>query len=110
MLMHADNGGIDHLDNCIMGGGAGIYYTAQDTSPPPANEAVVASSVRAKRFRQIAPGGPGSQDPENTVKDTTVIHPRNATRLVRQHRLDGTPFMIGEFIAHDSRPPVWEFE
>ena len=77
---------------------------------PPANEAVVASSVRAKRFRQIAPGGPGSQDPENTVKDTTVIHPRNATRLVRQHWLDGTPFMIGEFLAHDSRPPVWEFE
>jgi hypothetical protein len=21
MLMHADDGGIDHLDNCIMGGG-----------------------------------------------------------------------------------------
>lgn len=30
--------------------------------------------------------------------------PRNATRLVRQHRLDGGPFVVGEFVAHDSSP------
>jgi hypothetical protein len=26
------------------------------------------------------------------------------TRLVRQHRLDGGPFIVGEFVAHDSSP------
>ena len=51
MLMHADNGGIDHLDSRIMGSGEGIYDAAPDTGPPPANEAVVASGVGAKRFR-----------------------------------------------------------
>ena len=27
------------------------------------------------------------------------------TRLVRQHRLDGSPFAVGKFIAHDSKLP-----
>jgi hypothetical protein len=33
-----------------------------------------------------------------------------AARLVRQHRTDGSPFIVGEFIAHDSKLPVGEFE
>jgi hypothetical protein len=53
---------------------------------------------------------PRSQDPEDAIEDATVVYPRNATRLVGQHRLDGSPFIIGEFIAHDSSPPVWELE
>jgi hypothetical protein len=55
MLMQADNGGVDHLDGGIMGSGKCVYDAAPDTSPPPANKAVVASGVGAKRFRQIAP-------------------------------------------------------
>ncbi len=31
------------------------------------------------------------------------IHARNAARLVRQEWLDGCPFIVGEFVAHDSR-------
>jgi hypothetical protein len=57
-----------------MGGGQGIY-TAPDTGPPPANEAIVASGVGAKGTRQIAPRRPGAQNPENTVEDTPVIDP-----------------------------------
>ena len=34
---------------------------------------------------------------------TTVIDLRHAARLVRQEGLDGGPFIIGEFVAHDSR-------
>ena len=78
--------------------------TAPDAGPPPANEAVVTSGVGTKRFRQIAPGCSGSQDREDAIEDTTVVYPRNATRLVGQHRFDGNPFIIGEFIAHDSNP------
>src|SRR5215471_4423671 len=104
MLMHADNGGVDHLDSGIMGSGKCVHDAAPDTSPPPADETVIAGRVRAKMIRQIAPGCPRSQDPENTVKDTSVVYPRNATRLVRQHGLDGDPFIISEFVAHDSSP------
>jgi hypothetical protein len=110
MLMHADNRGVDHLDSGIMGVGECIYDTTPHAGPPPANEAVVASGIGTERIRQIAPWCSGSQDPENAIENTTVIHPRNSTRLVGQHRLDRGPFIVGEFIAHDSTPPVWEFE
>jgi hypothetical protein len=32
----------------------------------------------------------------------TRIHPWHAARLVRQHRVDGSPLNVGEFVAHDS--------
>jgi hypothetical protein len=34
-------------------------------------------------------------------KRLTVVHPRHTTRLVREHRFDGGPFIVGEFVAHD---------
>src|SRR5271167_5111269 len=37
------------------------------------------------------------------IEHATVIYTPNATRLVRQHRFDGGPFIIAEFVAHDSR-------
>jgi hypothetical protein len=40
-----------------------------------------------------------SQDPENTVEDTTVVHPRNAPRLAGRHWLDDGAFIVGEFIT-----------
>jgi hypothetical protein len=104
MLVHTDNGGVDHLDSGIVGSGKRVYDAAPDTSAPPADETVIASRVRAKMIRQIAPRSPGSQDPEDAVEDTSVVYPRNATRLIRQHGLDGKPFIVGEFVAHDSSP------
>src|SRR5215471_6358275 len=98
--------GVDHLDSGIVGSGKCVYDAAPDTNPPPADETVIAGRVRAKMIRQIAPRCPGSQDPEDAVEDTSVVYPRNATRLVRQHRLDGKPFIVGEFVAHDSTPSL----
>src|SRR4029077_15893674 len=43
---------------------------------------------------------------DDAVEDTAVVHPWHAARLVRQHRLDGSPLMVSEFVAHDSAPPV----
>jgi hypothetical protein len=40
MLMDADDGSVEHLDRCIVGGGKYVYDKAPNTSPPPANEAV----------------------------------------------------------------------
>jgi hypothetical protein len=69
----------------------------------PANEAVVASSVWSKVVWQITPWCPRSQDPEDAVQNTAVVHTRDTARFVRQHRLDGSPFVIVELVAHDSR-------
>ena len=65
-------------------------------------------SGRPKRLGQITAGCSGEQDPQNAIEDTAVVYPRNATRLVREHRLDGKPFMVGEFVAHERmiRPSV----
>ena len=38
MLMHADNGGVDHLDSGIVGSGKRAYDAAPDTGPTPPNE------------------------------------------------------------------------
>ena len=102
--MHANNRSVDHLDRGIMGCSKCVYDAAPNTRPPPADETIVASGVRAKRLGQITPRCSGSQDPEDTIEDMTVVNPRDATRLVRQHGLDGNPFTIGEFVAHDSSP------
>src|SRR5262245_13124168 len=108
--MYADNGCVDHLHGCIMRGGQRVHDPAPDASPTPANETVVAGGVWAKAVGQVAPGCSRSQDPENTVDNTTVVRPWHAARLVRQHRLDGRPLVVGEFIAHDSIPPFGGLE
>jgi len=59
--------------------------------------------VRPKTYRQITPWRTGPQDPKDAIKDAPIVHARHATRFVRQERLDGGPFKIGEFVAHDSR-------
>jgi len=44
MLMHADNGGVDHLDSGIMGSGKHVYdNAAPDTSPPLGEPCAVAA-------------------------------------------------------------------
>src|SRR3954465_14001085 len=72
-------------------------------SPAPANKAIVAGGVWAEVVRQIAPWRTRTQDPEDAIEHAAVVYTRNAARLVRQERLDGSPFVVGEFVAHDSR-------
>jgi hypothetical protein len=45
-----------------------------------------------------------TQDPKDAVEDTPVIYPWHAARLVRQHRPDRCPFVVGELVAHNSSP------
>src|SRR5262245_29814883 len=106
MLMHADNGRVDHLHRGIMSASECTHYPGPHARSSPTNEAIVTSCVRTEVVRQVTPWRPGSQDPEDAIEDPTVIHPWHAARLVRQHRLDGSPFLVGEFVAHDSAPSV----
>jgi hypothetical protein len=66
--MHADDGGVDHLDSSIMRGRKCIYDAAPHASPSPAYEPVVAGGVWAKRRRQIPPRRPGPQDPKDALR------------------------------------------
>jgi hypothetical protein len=79
--MDANNGRIDHLHVSIMGNGQCAHELGPHARPPPTNEPIVAGRVRTEAFRQVAPRCPGSQDPEDVIEDTTVIHPvaRRAT-------------------------------
>ena len=56
VLMHADNGSVDHLDSRIMGSGECIYDPAPDARPPPANETIVAGGVWTKVVWQVVTG------------------------------------------------------
>src|SRR4051812_27381806 len=47
---------------------------------------------------------PGSEDPEDAIENPAVIHPWHAAWLIGQHGLNGGPFRVGEFVAHDSSP------
>jgi hypothetical protein len=82
MLMHADNGGVDHLHGGIMGAGQSVHDLGPHARPSPANEAIVAGRVRTEDVWQIAPRRPRSQDPEDAIEDTTVINPWHAARFV----------------------------
>jgi len=110
MLLDADNGSVDHLHSSVVRSGQGVYDTASYAGPPPANEAIVAGGVWAEVDWKVAPRRSRSQDPKDAIENTAVIDPRHATRLVRQRWFDGSPFLVGEFVAHDSAPSVQEFE
>ena len=101
VLMHTHNGRINHLHRRIMICGQHVHKLVPYASPAPANETIVAGGVWAKVLRQIAPWCAGPQYPKDAVEHAPVIHPRNAARFIRQERLDGRPFLVGEFVAHD---------
>ena len=48
------------------------------------------TSLAAAPLWQIAPWCAGSQHPAYAVEDTSIVHTRHASRLVRQHRANGT--------------------
>jgi hypothetical protein len=107
VLMHANDGCVDHLHRNIMSLSECAHNLGPNASSSPVSETIVAGRVRAEVVRQVAPWRPRSQDAEDSVEDTTIIHSWRAARLVRQHRIDGSPFLVGEFVTHDSAPSVW---
>jgi hypothetical protein len=103
VLVHTDNRRIDHLNRHIMSSGQHIHDPVPDSSPTPADEAVVASRRRSLALRQIAPRCARPQDPKDAVQDTPVVYTERAAWLVREHRLDDTPLTVAKLIPHDSR-------
>jgi hypothetical protein len=66
---------------------------------------------RTKRLSQVVYGPrlfgrprhgvPDRKSQKIPIEDPAIIHPWHAARLIGQHRLDGSPFLVGEFVAHD---------
>jgi hypothetical protein len=54
-LMYTNDGGVDHLHARIVSERQAIHDAVPDARYAPANEAIVASRVRAKVVRQITP-------------------------------------------------------
>ncbi len=74
-----------------MCGGKCVCGAAPDTGPPPADKTVVASRVRAEVIWQIAPWCARSQDPEDTIEDTSVVYSKNPRGLFGSMGLMATP-------------------
>jgi hypothetical protein len=55
VLMHAHNGGINHLHRRVMTGSQRFHDLVPDASPPPTNEAIIASGAGTIGLWQIAP-------------------------------------------------------
>ena len=103
--MHAHDRRINHLHGRFMSGGQRLHDLVPDASPPPADQAVVASRIGSVDFREIAPRRARTQDPEDAIEDTPVVDAGNATRFVREHRFDDAPFAVTEFVAHELKLP-----
>jgi hypothetical protein len=79
----SDNRRVDHLYGSVMGGSHYVHNPGPCARWTPTNEAIVAGGVRTKTSRQIPSRRSGAQNPEDTVEDMAIVHPRDATRLVR---------------------------
>jgi hypothetical protein len=102
--MNTNNRGVDHLNGAIVSGGKCVHDPSPNARAAPANKAIVARGVGTEALWQVTPGCPRSQDPEYAIQHAPVVHAGHAAGLVWQHRLDRKPFLVGEFVAHDSSP------
>ena len=55
VLVHPDNGGINHLHRRVVTGSKRIHDAVPDASPLPPNEAIVKSGAGTIGFREVAP-------------------------------------------------------
>src|SRR5271169_118555 len=94
VLVHTDDGGINHLHRRVMTGSQRIHDPVPDASPPPPNEAIVTGGTGTVAFREVAPWRTRAQNPKDAIEHATVIYPPNAARPIGQHRFDGDPFVV----------------
>ena len=75
-----------------------LLKTVPDTDPAPPDEPIVAGGAIA-----VGNVGPGRsrrpEPPVDAVRNLPVVHPSDATRLVRQEWFDDQPFEIGRFVT-----------
>jgi hypothetical protein len=80
-----------------------IHDLAPDARLPLANGAMYGPKEVAPRCLRL-------QHPKDVFEDTPVVSPCYAPRPDRQQRLDGNPYVVSKFTAHNSQPSVWRLE
>lgn len=71
MLMHPDDGGINHLNRRVMTGSKRIHDLVPDASLPPPNEAIVTGGVRTIGRWQVPPWRTRAQNPKDAIEQAT---------------------------------------
>ena len=108
--MHAHDRAVDHLHLAVVGLDDGVHQAVPDAGFAPPIEAVVGRRVRAISFGQIPPRRAGTQHPEDTVENTSIVLGFHAAPLLRQQRLDDAPLEVCEIVAHDPSSDVCQLE
>src|SRR5437868_10442552 len=67
VLVHADDGGIDHLYRRVMTGSKRIHDLVRDAWLPPPNEAIVTSGAGTTALWQVAPWRTRAQNPKDAI-------------------------------------------
>ena len=97
---------MDHLHGGVMSAGQCDPDLGPDAHSPLANEAVAAKWFTDRICSAGHATVPQIVGPRDAIQNTAVVHTRDPARFVRQLRLDGSPFVVVEFVAHDEAP-VW---
>lgn len=108
--MDAHERTVDHLHLAVVGRDDGIHQPIPDAGLAPAIEAIVDGRVRPISFRQVAPGRPCPQDPEDAAEDAAIVLWLAAATARRKNRLDNAPLEIRQVVAHDPSSDVSQLE
>ena len=95
--VNPDQGGTHRLLRSVISCRHRVEYTVPDTDPAPPDEPIVAEGAIA--VGNVGPGRSCPEPPVDAVRNLPVVHPSDATRLVRQERFDDQPFEIDRFVT-----------
>ena len=93
--VNPDQGGTHGLLRSVISCRHRVEYTVPDTDPAPPDEPIVAEGAIA--VGNVGPGRSRPEPPVDAVRNLPVVHPSDATRLVRQEWFDDQPFEIDRF-------------
>ena len=74
VLVHADDGSIDHLHRRVMTGSKRIHDLVPDASLSPPNEAIVTGGAGTISRWQVAPWRTGAQNPKDAIEYASRLH------------------------------------
>jgi hypothetical protein len=107
MLVGTDNGAIHKMEQPVEPAIRirllleGVKELLPDARPPPAIEAAGHRAPRTIPFWEIPPGGAGAEDPEDAVKDGTVVMGRAPNRwlLGWEQGLEPLPLLVRQIAS-----------
>lgn len=104
--MHTNNRRLDHLHGGIMGAGKCGHEPGPHARPSPADEPIVAGRVRTEGVWQVPRWCSRSQNPEDAIENTPVIHSWHARLTFATSSLTvGTHSITAEYGGDGTHAP-----